>query len=299
MFALGTTCLLLAYVLLPAALFRVVFASFVRLKKSPRTRAEEVTFAALVAVVPLQLARWAAFGGAPSLGLHLSDVTAGDLRVALSTLAGAALDPPFWESLGRLLALQRRFLAWFYPAVAVEALLLGLLGRHYGTLQAALARAAPRWPRAARVGRAALEVAGARLLFPGISEWDALFTPSLFVPRRERASAHVDVLTSDNHLYRGQVAEYFLDGEGRLRGLYLTRAQRFQRDRYVAACIGRAERPAADPFWRDIGGHQLYVDAAKVGTINVRFVPDPRLAIAPGPDGGIAVEVVGSSAEPG
>lgn len=298
MFALGTTCLLLAYVLLPAALFRVVFSSFVRLKKSPRTRAEEVTFAALVAVVPLQLARWAAFGGAPSLFPHLTAATTADLRVMVATLAGAALDTAFWDSASRLFVLQGRFLAWFYPAVAIEALLFGLLGRHYGTLQAALGKAAPRWPRLARGGRAALEFAGARLLFPGISEWDALFTPSLFVPRRERAAAHVDVLTSDNHLYRGQVAEYFLDGEGRLRGLYLTRAQRFQRDRYVAACIGRAERPAADAFWRDIGGHQLYVDAAKVGTINVRFVPDPRLAIKPGHDGGIAVEVVGAHPEP-
>jgi hypothetical protein len=293
MLALGTTLLLLAYVLLPAALFRVVFSSFIHLKKSPRTRAEEVTFAALVALIPFQLARWAAFGHSPLLPFQMRAATAADLRLFLSGLADGALAPAFWEALSRLALPQQRFLLWFYPAVAAEALLFGLLGRYYGTLMAALAAAAPRFSRLARAGRALLEFAGARLLFPGISEWDALFTPSLFVPRRERASAHVDVLTSDNHLYRGQVAEYFLDGDGKLRGLYLTRAQRFQRERYVAACIGRAERPGAEPFWRDIGGHQLYVDAAKIGTINVRFVPDPALVISRAlGGGGISVEVV-------
>jgi hypothetical protein len=308
MLALSTTAVLVAYILIPAAVFRVVFSWFVPLKKSPRTRAEEITFALLIAVLPFQLARALAFGHGLLAPFELDAAGLATWRVLAEAVLSDDLGvhtAAFWEALGRVAAHQRHFVAAFYVLVVVEAVLFGLVGRYHGTMVAALEPGAGRLAPLRRCARALLRFASARLLFPSISEWDAVFTPSLFVPRRQRATAHVDVLTTDDHLYRGQVADYFLDAQGKLSGLYLVGAQRFQREEFTAArkapAPPRGTALASDDYWREIGGRQLFVDADKIGTINVRFVPDPQASITRGLHArGISVEVLGpSEAAPG
>lgn len=300
MLALATTVLLVAYVLVPAAVFRSVFSWFMPLKKSPRTRAEEITFALLVAVVPFQLARALAFGHGPLSPFDLDARSLAACRVLLEAVLTDGLGTPpgaFWDALGQVAAHQRRLLASFYLLVVVEAVLFGLVGTYHGSIQAALEPGRGRLAAPRRWARALLRFLSARLLFPSISEWDAVFTPSLFVPRRQRAAAHVDVLTTDDHLYRGQVADYFLDAQGKLSGLYLVGAQRFRRAGHSearGAPLPRGQAPAAGDSWRDIGGRQLFVDADKIGTINVRFVPDAQASITRALHSrGISVEVLG------
>jgi hypothetical protein len=78
--------------------------------------------------------------------------------------------------------------------------------------------------------------------------------------------------------------------------LYLVGAQRFRRGDYGQARQApgpTAAAPSPGDYWRDIGGRQLFLDADKIGTINVRFVPDARASIASGLHArGISVEVL-------
>ncbi len=92
----------------------------------------------------------------------------------------------------------------------------------------------------------------------------------------------VDVLTVEDHLYQGFVDEgggYFVDVNGELSGLLLTKARRFDRPGYLAAkCANASTMP--DAFWRQIPGSDLYIPSGKIVSMNLRYPPTGTAQVA-------------------
>jgi hypothetical protein len=271
MLALATTVLLLLYVVLPATLFRFSLSLLFRTKKRPRSRTEEVTLAILVSGVPLQVARWIAFRHSPFSLFNCTPTSRTDYKTLLDTVFQDAgpLGQEFWSALARVAWQQWTFLRWFYLLVVVEALALGLVLRYAGAL---LSRRRERegrgrWRWLTDAVTFVVERALSRVILPNISEWDAFFNTRL-----HKGTPHVDVVTSED-LHRGQVADYFLDDDGKLSGLCLKSAQRFRRERYRDTAEGNKEKSSED-YWKAIPGDLLYIAAENIVNINLRYVED-------------------------
>ncbi len=92
----------------------------------------------------------------------------------------------------------------------------------------------------------------------------------------------VDVLTVEDHLYQGFVDEgggYFVDVNGELSGLLLTKARRFDRPGYLAAkCANASTMP--DAFWRQIPGSDLYIPSGNIVSMNLRYPPTGTAQVA-------------------
>ncbi len=267
MIAFLVSLLLIAYLLVPRVLFRLVLSFFIPLKKFQRTRGEEVTFAAIVALVPLGLAVVLVWHGgwfARHPFQPQATEIAGDYKLVFAASYSEQVfrdgQNAFWHSLGRTLRHQLTLLTWYYVILILEASLLGFLSAAYGRLHKRFAL----YRRLAE-----------KILLPSISEWHVLLTPFAFPPRPGR-DVMADVLTSDDHLYRGAVANHFVDREGKLTGLLLKDVIRFDRIAYLKD----KQTPAApDPsrYWKPIPGWNVYIFAEKITNINLSYQVSPPL----------------------
>ena len=247
MIALVASGLLVLYLLTPGIIFRVVFSLYIPLKEFQRTKTQQLTFAALISLAPLLLAMkliWVA--------------EVGDLKIIFTGLYSAQWftkhHQVFWEAATPTLNQLGYLLAVSYLLVIIEAIILGRLSTGYASLRRF---GIYRW-----IAR--------KLLFPRISEWYVLLTP--FV--RPGRIVMADILTSDDHLYRGEVSDHFVDIEGRLSGILLDQARRFDRRTYLRNKDAGQAKPI--DYWRPIPGDRLYVAANKITSINISYELPPE-----------------------
>jgi hypothetical protein len=258
----------LTYILIPGVLFRSVSSVFLPLTKFQRTKTEEITFAVLSALLPFLLAitliwtvNW--IGSHP---FYFNDTVLqrrSDYKMIFAASYSEELfrnnQGEFWRAITRTLRRQGRMLTWYYLLLVGEAMLFGLLSRSFGRLYRNRLYA---W-------------IFTKILPTTISEWHVLLTPFSFPPEPRR-QVMVDVLTSDDHLYRGEIGDYFLDTEGKLSGIFLVETYRFDRQGYLQAKSTGRTRPTED-YWKKIPGAKLYIFADRITTLNISYEPAAAL----------------------
>jgi hypothetical protein len=95
----------------------------------------------------------------------------------------------------------------------------------------------------------------------------------MWPPKPER-KVMADLLTSDDHLYRGQVVGHEVDTDGNLRGVLISESLRFDRRSYLKdkdKDSGAAVNP--DDYWKKIPGKNLFIFADKLATLNLSYLP--------------------------
>lgn len=264
MIALIASALLGLYVFAPYIFFQRVSSLFIRLKKFQRTKTEEVGAGIIVAGLPFAATLflfWIGAIGGCCVPFPMVDSPAtkfSDYRVvfdaAYSDHYFTDHEQAAWSALDRVYKRQMDFLTWNYIFVFLETVAFILLTRHYGYLRRYKLYA----PFASRA------------LLPAISEWHILLSDFTF-PRRERRSVKADIMSKDDILYRGDIAEYFLDSTGDLSGLLLKNAERFQ---YEKLKDERKNNIAKDTkeYWKEIpGGGNFYLPNSNIASINIRY----------------------------
>src|SRR5262249_40557553 len=110
-----------------------------------------------------------------------------------------------------------------------------------------------------------------RVLLPTISEWHFILTTFSFAPRENR-TVQLDILSSDNILYRGDVGDHFLNKDGELSGILLRNAQRFQYDK-LKRHRQEGIKKDAESYWKPVaGGGSFYIPASNISSLNARYV---------------------------
>jgi len=256
MVALIVSYFFLAYLFAPRAIFRLGSASLPL--KFQRTRTEEITFACLISLIPLLLAlalttnRW----GLPIFGSWI------DYEEVFSASYSERIfnknPDQFWISVRHLLNGQAEFLLFiYYPLVVVETAVFVKLVSSYGDWR----------------GRFFVyDWVAQQALLRGVNEWYLLLTAFNFSKSPKR-KVEADILTDDDHLYQGEIAQHFIDYEGVLSGLILTSPRRFDRPGYLREKQKQdsADIVLADPYWKDIPSAALYIARDKIVSLNLRY----------------------------
>jgi hypothetical protein len=166
----------------------------------------------------------------------------------------------FWESAPKILNRQGNLLCWYYGFAAIEALFLGNLSKYYGTIK--------EWWGIGPIYAWVAE----KVLLRHISEWHAIFTPFTF-PVNPKVTVNLNVLTNDDHLYRGEIGDYHVNGEGKLTGIFLSSALRFDRNTYLSDKENKSQKEKGE-YWKAIPGKNLYIAADRISTLNVSYDSD-------------------------
>jgi len=320
MIALVTTYFLVFYILVPGILFRFVSSLRVRLKLFQRTRTQEATFSVAVALLPFVMALAGTWylpvmrhypfpvteGTTAAERQDYQQVTAILTSSDASRLLGsgpnavASLDEAAnWRALNRIFRRQMRFLVWYFAVVAMEGWFFGFLASKYGDWQLP----EPGYRRADGTRRSVktrlrefprrvFNAVAVKLILPNISEWHMLLT-NFNWPKRDDFFVSVDVLQSNEHLYQGRVADYFIDSDGKLTGILLKSVSRFDRQAFADATRkhksmerereidGSATEPVLrEDFWRRIPSDHFYIGYADITNLNVRFAPRDQMLIS-------------------
>jgi hypothetical protein len=262
--ALAASALLTAYLLIPNALFRFVLGRFVPLRLFQERKTEDVTRAVFTLAFVYLAALWVVWcwPGAKTHPFNFADnpdLKSRDYQIVASSLYSEATfkeyKGEFWNAFDRALERQGRFLTWYYAFVLLLAVSSGLGIRNYGKL---------------RRNKLFAWVADFYLL-PHISQWYVVLTPFAFADKRTTVKA--DILMTDNTLYRGDVAEHFLDREGNLSGLFLANPLRFDRRSYFREQDAWGSARGLATFWREIPSAKLYLLADKIINLNLNYQP--------------------------
>lgn len=268
MLALLASLLLVAYVIVPGVVFRVVFSWFVPLRAFDRTRTVEFAYSAVVCALPfaaaLVVVHHTGLGRWPWSFQDTWIQGAADYKTILLSCFSEPFASPrdeFWNTAVRSSKRLSRLLFWYSALVVIEASALGFLASKWGAIQPKLAKHA--WA----------DRLFTRILLRNISEWHVLLTNFLF----PGTTIHVDVLTTDDHLYQGDVLDYTRDRDGNLTGIYLDNAQRYDRTGLLTDRAVEKAKPSAE-YWRVIPGKRLFIFADKISTLNVR--PQTTMAAA-------------------
>jgi hypothetical protein len=262
MIAIVASALLGLYVFLPAFLFNKLAFNFRAVTRTPKGRFEEIISAAAVALLPFlaaalfsKISWWVGHWPFPVQ----EDLAAkhSDYKTLISALASDSYFHAHWDATWIAVSCARlnqsRFLFWMYIALGIEILSVYLLTYFYGSLnQYPLYR----WSfRRVFLGRA--------------SQWEVLLTGFAFPPG-SRPQIEVDALTTDDHLYAGTVADYFLKADGELSGLLLQGIRRYRRDRLDDDRKTGTQSDVGD-YWKDIPGAKFYLPADKIANLNIRY----------------------------
>jgi hypothetical protein len=266
--ALLASVVVVAYLIVPGVLFRVLFSLFIPLRAFDRTRTQEVAYSTVVCALPFvvaiflvwhtSLGRWP-FSFPDTWGQRDADYKTILLASFAEPFAGARDE--FWGAVTRSTRRHGRILFWYLFLVSCEALLVGFVASRWGTFQPKLAA----WPRVDRLLT--------RFLLAHVSEWHVLLTNFLF----PGTTIHADVLALEDRLYRGEVLDYTRDREGSLTGIYLNNAERYDR----AGLVSDREKGIAKDtveYWKSIPGNRLFIFTDKLFTLNIR--PQTTLAAA-------------------
>jgi hypothetical protein len=262
--ALTFSALITAYLLIPNAIFRFVLGRFVPLRLFQERKTEDVTRAVFTLTFVYLAALWAVWFW-PVCNAHPfnfpdnASLRTADYHIVASSLYSEAMfkeyKGEFWNALDRTLERQGRLLCWYYAFVLLLAVSSGLGIRNYGKL---------------RRNKLFAWVADFYLL-PHISQWYVVLTPFAFADKRTIVKA--DILMTDNTLYRGDVAEHFIDREGNLSGLFLADPKRFDRRAQLREQDTWGSARGLPAFWREIPSAKLYLLADKIVNLNLNYQP--------------------------
>lgn len=250
--------------LFPTFFFHRFSSLFVRLKKFQRTKTEEIVAGIIVAGLPfaatLLLFSLGWIGGCcvPYPLADSRDSKVSDYRVVFDAAYTDRYftdhEPAVWDALDRVYQRQVDFLSWNYTFLFFETLAFILLTHYYGYLR--------------RYRLYALFAA--RALLPAVSEWHILLTDFTF-PHREKRSVKADIMSKDDILYRGDIAEYFLDSGGELSGLLIKNPERFQYEKLKEERKSGTAKDTED-YWKTIpGGGNFYLPNSNIASINIRY----------------------------
>jgi hypothetical protein len=266
MIAIIASVLLGFYIFLPEFLFKKLAFNFRLVTRTAKGRFEDIFAGAGVSLLPFLLtviaSRACRFLGHWPFPVEQSVAAKYlDYRTVLSALFSDSyfqqhLDAA-WLALSHVRSHQMRFLFWMYVALALEIVSVVLLTYFFGSLSRYRLY---RWTFG-------------RIFLGRASHWEVLLTGFAF-PRRSRPQVAVDAMTSDDHLYAGTVADYFLKPDGELSGLLLKDIKRFQFTRLEE---DRKSGAAPDPrdYWKEIPGANFYLPADKIANLNIRYEPVP------------------------
>ena len=160
----------------------------------------------------------------------------------------------FWDAFWHVLKRQGHFLFWYYSSVVFVALLTGFASKNYG-----------RWRH-----NALFSWFADTYLLPHMSQWHAILTGFTFP---EKTAVKADVLMSDETLYRGEIADYFLSGDGSLAGLFLKEPERFDRARYLSERNTWGTTRPVQKCWRQIPSAKLYLLGSKIVNLSLNYEP--------------------------
>jgi hypothetical protein len=260
--ALAISALITAYLLIPTALFRFLLGRFVPLRIFQERKTEDITRAVVTLLLSYLIALLLVWyiPGCKSWPMSFSDdrnLRLSDYKTVMGGLYSEAIFKEnregFWGASWRTVERQGRVLVWYYTSVIAFAVLSGWAIRHYGQLRRYKAYV---WLTEF-------------LLMPHVSQWHALLTPFTFPDKRTTVKA--DVLMSDNTLYQGEVADYFLDKDGNLSGLFLSKPRRFDRRAYLREQDAWSSTRKASNFWKAIPSAKLYLVADKIVNLNLNY----------------------------
>jgi len=257
--ALAASVVLALYLIIPGLLSRFIYRLFIPLRviSGGKTEASRAAASSIVPFLIALLVVWHAPGlnGFP-VKAGRPEFRAQDYRLIASCLYSESIfiqnTQAFWQALERTVPRQTLFLFWYYSLTAVVALGLGYLTASYG-----------------RFGRNRYYRWFAnKFLFPRISEWHPLFTAFVFPDKQTVVRA--EILTTGDTLYRGRISEHFVDADGKLTGLILTEARRFDRRTYLLDWQENRQ-VKTEAYWRDIPGAKMYMFADKMVNLNLNY----------------------------
>lgn len=264
MLALVSSLLLVVYLLIPEAAFRLIFNLFVPVRNLVLSRTETVYRAALIASVPFVAAYLMVWfvPFAQQHPFHINDTVQlrrADYKVLVSAMYSeqefSKSKPEFWPALTRASRRQGRLLTWYLIWVIFLALVMGIIARNI-----------PHWRRNKGKRRyKLLNLVSDKILFPYISQWHVLLT-AFMVPG---STIQADILCVDGSLYKGHVEAHFLD-EGKLSGIILTDPFRFDRSAYLKE-KDAGKKPDKNLYWTSIPSANLYFFADKILNMNLRY----------------------------
>jgi hypothetical protein len=269
MIGLLATYYVVAYLLVPSALFRALYSLVLPPTiKFQRTKAEEFTFAAMASALPFFVALFFVWTCA-SWPFPVAGDSASDRRNEYHTVIGAAITEKaygegpqaqvFWHAANKVIRRQARFLFWYYALVLLEAWLLAWLTTNYG-----------KWTTRLKGRRKkTYSWLANKILLPTVSQWYVLLTPFSYPPEPKR-EVWVDVLSTLDVLYTGHVVNFFLDKDGELSGIFLEHPRRFDRPRYHED-VARGKAKDTNSYWKRIPSNNLYIPNEKIVNLNVRY----------------------------
>jgi hypothetical protein len=273
---------LIAYLLVPAALFRWFISLFIALKNFQRTKTQEITFAAGASLAPFFLAWLISWSSFVPHAIPVNE-TWGDRRTDYKIVYAGVVgekagdeksqgSKKFWQAVTKCGRRQADFLIFYYLLVLIEAGGFAFLVRKYGD-----------WK-----GNWFYKQLAQRFLLPHLSEWEILLTPFNF-PAKPRLEVWLDVLTSDGVLFRGALGDRFLDSNGVLTGIILAprpdvtkpalsggehSPKRFEREKYKRAFDAYPYSTHPQSYWRDIPGGAFFIPTDKILNLNVSYVDE-------------------------
>jgi hypothetical protein len=74
-------------------------------------------------------------------------------------------------------------------------------------------------------------------------------------------------------LYKGHVADFFLDKEGELSGIFLEYPLRFDRVGFISD-KEKGQAKDTDSYWKKIPSNNLYIPNDKIANLNVRYLTE-------------------------
>src|SRR2546423_1310869 len=266
MIALIASALLGLYVFVPYIFFHRISSLFIRLKKFQRTKTEEIVAGIIVAGLPFVATLFlfsAGWIGGCCVPYSLPDAPRQNVSDYRIVFDAAYPDRYFtdheqatWDALDRVYRRQADFLVWNYFFLVLETAGFIMLVHYYWYFRR---NAFYRW-------------FASHVLLPAVSEWHILLTDFNFSPHEERR-VMADIMSKDDILYRGDIAEYFLDCSGELSGLLLKNPERFQFEKLKEERkTGVAKDKDTDEYWKVIpGGGNFYLPNNNIGSMNIRY----------------------------
>jgi hypothetical protein len=262
MIAIVVSLLLALYIFIPDFLFSKFAQPFVRLKRNQRTRVEEVAAGITVAAIPFfatLVLSWKVhfFGHWPLGTSQPSAAKWSDYKYVLACLYSESFfsknPDQFWSALAGVRVNQLRFLIWNYVFLGFEIAIIVPLTVFYGSLyKSRLYRNTVGW-----------------LLLRRVSHWQVLLTGFMF-PRNSKPEIWVDVMTTDDHLFTGVVADYFVTSEGEMSGLLLKKFKRFK-FKQMEDDRKKGQSVLTDNYWKEIPGANFYIPSDKIANLNIRY----------------------------
>lgn len=269
MIAVAVSLFIALYIFLPELLFRVISSKFLPLPsfERPTTSRLEEFYRALRTIAVFWLLAYALVWLCPPFNAHpfyFPDSNSrhwADYEVIVSGLQNDTYfltnQNRIWDAAHNFLLRNARLLFWYYLITVFAAVGRGVLVAYYGSVRK-------------------LQWVGwfiDRFILSGVPEWHAVLTNFLFSDKRTTVNA--DILSTDNTLYRGRVAQYFLKNDGSLSGLIVVEPFRYDRRAYLRDREAMVIRPKED-YWRPIPSANLYFFAEKIVNLNLNYrSPEP------------------------